>query len=211
MSITYHYINNHNLKDLGSVMDEYKLYEKSYSDSHFKDIIDSIKKNVKPPVWGFADERINITHYSTVIAKKNGKPISILIFENYNLIEQKNNLVNFVNNKEKKTFRMLGFLCLYVKPKHRYKNIATKMVETFDEHHINYVEKEDSLKHINLVAGVQVTKHILLKRMKNFKFTHSSCLKEVWKKDAKNLISSIDYIQSFYGYPPFKNQEYQVA
>lgn len=178
--INYKFKKDNTLEELQIILKANSFYEKTYSDSRFLSII-NYKDNEPFPHFGiqnFRNESIEIINYTTVIASNHkGKPIGILIFENY---KSPSRTKFFVCDGKKEKYNMNGFVCLYVKPKYREKGIAQNMVQVFNS---QYSFDENA---IQLISGVQATSNILKEFAHSFVYTKSPYHSTIWKETAKS-------------------------
>lgn len=178
--INYKFKKDNTLKELQIILKINSFYEKTYSDSRFLSII-NYKEDEPFPHFGiqnFKNESIEIINYTTVIASNHkGKPIGILIFENY---KSPSRTSFFVCNKKKEKYNMNGFVCLYVKPKYREKGIAQHMVQFFNSQY----DFDENI--IQLISGVQATSNILKEFADSFVYTKSAYHSSMWKEAAKS-------------------------
>lgn len=195
MTLSFEYIPNIDISALAKLIKGNTLYESSYSSSRFKYFteIESYIEEVIP--YGWHNDSVKISGFSVVLAYNGKTAIGILIFEHYNYL--KGNTIKFTHNKIKKSFSMLGFVGIYVKPEFRGIGIAREMASVLNDSFKN-IKKNNSFDHLNLISAVGNAAHIVEKYVENISFTRSPYNNHCWKDDSKQIFSSISHLEKHY-------------
>lgn len=195
MTLSFEYIPNIDIAALAKLIEENSLYESNYSSSRFKYFteIESYIEEVIP--YGWHNESIKISCFSVVVAYNGKTAIGILVLEHYNYL--KGNIIKFTHNKNKKSFSMLGFVGIYVKPEFRKIGIAREMASVLNDS-FKSIKNPNSFEHLNLISAVGNAAHIVEKYVDNISFTRSPYNNHCWKDDAKQIFSSISHLEKYY-------------
>jgi len=195
MSLSFEYIPNINILELARLIKENSLYESSYSSSRFKYFTDIEDCSEEVVPYGWHNESIKISSFSVILTYNGKTAIGILIFEHYNYL--KGNTIKFTHNKMKKSFSMLGFVGIYVKPEFRGIGIAREMTSVLNGSFKN-IKNPNSFEHLNLISAVGNAAHIVEKYVENISFTRSPYNNHCWKDDSKHIFSSISHFEKYY-------------